>query len=175
MRAVVLAVAFVFLAAAPAYAAPPPVEVVHSESVQVGPYDMRASFSEWPVRAGRSLDFTFVPDGDITGHQGTVRLVGPGTTGQRERLARHPRARTEWGLDIRALPEEGVWNLEFTVDGPKGPGAGVLAVPVGPRPGPAASLSWTIGLGPVIVGAVVGLVVWIRGRGRRRADAWTWS
>nr|WP_225953419.1 hypothetical protein [Kibdelosporangium phytohabitans] len=164
-----------FLVAAPAYAAPPPVEVVHSESVRVGPYDMRASFSEWPVRAERSLDFTFVPDGDIAGHQGTVRMVGPGVTGPKERLARHPRARTEWGLDIRALPREGLWSLEFTVDGPKGPGTGVLAVPVGPRPGPSATLSWTIGLGPVIVGAFAGLVVWIRGRSRRRADAWTWT
>nr|WP_042180719.1 hypothetical protein [Kibdelosporangium sp. MJ126-NF4]CEL14540.1 hypothetical protein [Kibdelosporangium sp. MJ126-NF4]CTQ88905.1 hypothetical protein [Kibdelosporangium sp. MJ126-NF4] len=175
MRALILAVALLFVVAAPAYAAPPPVEVVHAENVQVGPYDVRASFSEWPLRAERSLDFTFVPDGDISGHQGMLRMVGPHTPGEQERLARHPRARTEWGLDIRALPEEGVWKLEFTVDGPKGPGSGVLAVPVGPRPGPPAVLSWTLGLGPVILGAVAGLVVWVRGRGRRRADSWTWA
>ncbi|CAM3890080.1 hypothetical protein KIPE111705_29925 [Kibdelosporangium persicum] len=175
MRAFTLALAVMVLTAAPAYAAPPPVEVVHSENVQVGPYDLRASFSEWPIRAERSLDFTFVPDGGITGHQGTLRLVGPATTGRPERLARHPRARTEWGLDVRALPEEGTWQLEFTVDGPKGPGSGVLAVPVGPRPGPPATLSWTLGLGPMIVGGLVLVIVWIRGRGRRRADTWTWS
>jgi hypothetical protein len=174
MRAFILALTLMFLAAAPAYAAPPPVEIVHTENVQVGPYEVRASFSEWPLRAERSLDFTFLPDGDITGHQGTLRLIGPTKPGRVERLARHPRSRSEWGLDIRALPEEGPWKLEFTVDGPKGPGNGVLAVPVGPRPGPPAALSWTIGLGPLIIAGIAGLITWIRGRSRRRADTWTW-
>jgi hypothetical protein len=174
MRSLIIAVAMMFVVAVPAHAAPPPVEVVHSEQVQVGPYAVRASFSEWPVRAERSLDFTFLPDGDITGHQGTLKLVGPDHPGAAERLARHPRARDQWGLDIRALPAEGVWNLEFTLDGPKGEGRGVLAVPVGPRPGPPSWLSWGVGLGPVIVGGIVLLIVWVRGR-RSRRDAWTWS
>lgn len=174
MRALIVAVAMLFVISTPAYAAPPPVEVVHSEQVQVGPYAVRASFSEWPIRAERSLDFMFAPDDGIAGHSGTLRMTGPGHTGQVERLARHPRARDQWGLDIRALPAEGLWQLEFTIDGPQGQGRGTLAVPVGPRPGPPAWLSWTIGLGPVIIAALVLAVVRARG-GRRRADAWTWT
>ncbi|MFB9304859.1 hypothetical protein, partial [Kibdelosporangium philippinense] len=39
---------------------------------------------------------------------------------------------------------------------------------------PSTGLSWTIGLGPLIIAAIIGLVVWIRGRGQRRMDTWTW-
>lgn len=128
MRAVLIAVLVMFFAAAPAHAAPPPVDLVHSENVQVGPYDVRASFS----------------------------------------------ARDQWGLDIRALPAEGVWRLEFAIDGPKGEGRGALAVPVGPRPDPPAAVSWTVGLGPLIIGAIVAAIAWARRRGTR-TNAWTWS
>jgi hypothetical protein len=175
MRALLIAVVVLFFAAAPAHAAPPPVDLVHSENIQVGPYDLRASFSEWPIRADRSLDFTFVPDGDISGHKGHLTLVGPNIKGEQERLARHPRARDQWGLDIRALPAEGVWRLEFAIDGPKGEGRGVLAVPVGPRPGPPAFVSWTVGLGPLIIGLIAAVVVWARRRSVTRPNAWTWT
>ncbi|MBB5957965.1 hypothetical protein FHS29_004573 [Saccharothrix tamanrassetensis] len=174
MRALVLAVLIALLVATPAEAVPP-VEVVHTENVRVGPYAMEVSFSDWPIRAERSLDFVFRPADGIAAHDGRLRIVSPDGTGREARLARHPRARDMWGLDIRALPDEGRWRLEFAVSGPRGEGRGGLDVAVGPRPGPPALLSWTVGLGPALLGGLAVLVLWWRGRRTSRVDVWTWD
>ncbi|MGH3916108.1 MAG: hypothetical protein ACRDTC_22275, partial [Pseudonocardiaceae bacterium] len=129
------------LLAAPAAQAQPPVTVVHTETTDVGPYQMRVSFSEWPLSAERSLDFLFTPAGGIADLNGTLQMTGPSgaefqpnvqSAGPQGRaLVRHPRARDSWGLDIVALPEEGTWRFEFVLAGPRGPGTGTLLVPVG--------------------------------------------
>ncbi|HEX2300013.1 MAG TPA: hypothetical protein VHH34_16130 [Pseudonocardiaceae bacterium] len=186
IAAVVLALIGLF--AAPAAPAQPPVTVVHTETADVGPYQMRVSFSEWPLRAQRSLDFLFVPEGGIAGLRGTLRMVGPSGTEFRPQLqsagpegrtlVRHPRARQAWGLDIVALPEEGVWRFEFALDGPRGPGTGTVTLPVGPRPGPPAAASWAVGLLPVAAAGVAATALWARGRrngARPGPAAWTWS
>lgn len=176
------------LPAAPAAQAQPPVGVVHTETTTVGPYLMRVSFSEWPLSAQRSLDFLFTPAGGIDDLHGTLRLMGPSGTEfrpniqsdgpQGRALVRHPRARDSWGLDIVALPEEGMWRFEFAVAGPRGPGTGMLPVPVGPRPGPPAALGWAVGLLPLVAVLPLGGVLWARGRRNdTRTDPamWTWS
>ena len=48
----------------------PPVDIVHTEQVTAGPYHLTVGFSTWPIRAMRSLDFTFMPDGGIAGKSG---------------------------------------------------------------------------------------------------------
>jgi hypothetical protein len=67
--------------AAPAQAAPAqtyaPVVVVHQERLDVGPYELTVGFSEWPVRAQQSLDFTFEPAGGIEQVTGTLVAVSP--------------------------------------------------------------------------------------------------
>ncbi|WP_220446627.1 hypothetical protein [Nonomuraea deserti] len=75
----------VVLLASPAAQAEPepeqayaPVEVVHTERVQAGPYHLIVGFSTWPLRAMQSLDFTLVPDGGLTGKSGTLSMTGPG-------------------------------------------------------------------------------------------------
>ncbi|MGH3939165.1 MAG: hypothetical protein ACRDTG_11130 [Pseudonocardiaceae bacterium] len=175
------------LLAAPAAQAQPPVEVVHTETTAVGPYELRVSFSEWPLSAQRSLDFLFTPAGGIAGLNGTLLMRGPSgaefrpdlqTVAQGRALVRHPRARDFWGLDIVALPEEGTWRFEFALAGPEGPGTGTLLVPVGPRPGPPAALSWTVGMAPLIAAASIGGFWWMRSRrtGSRNDPArWAWS
>jgi hypothetical protein len=50
-------------------------------------------------------DFTFVPDGGSDS----------------DRLSRHPRNRSVWGLDVHSLDVAGMWTLRFEIDGPQGP------------------------------------------------------
>ncbi|GAA3113843.1 hypothetical protein [Streptosporangium carneum] len=137
-----------------------PVETVHTERVRVGPYDLTVGFSTWPLHAMRSLDFTFVPDGGITGKSGTLTLVGPpGARNESSRLSRHPRKRDVWGLDIQALNTEGPWTLRFELDGASGRGVGELrGLTVLEQPGPPLLLSWAISVLPLI-GVVVFLGV----------------
>ncbi|MDR7276407.1 hypothetical protein [Catenuloplanes atrovinosus] len=174
-------------AATPAAAAVPKPERVHSETMTLGGTTMTASFSDWPLRATRSLDFTFEPAGGIEGRRGTLRAVSPGgavtALGMASRLAgekemtlvRHPRDYGVWGLDAVALPEEGMWRFEFTLHGPEGASTGTLALPVGPRPGPPILLSWTAGLLPWIIAGFWLTYRWIRSRPARRRIASAWS
>lgn len=130
----VLALSVGVSAPASAYA---PVNVVHTEHVAAGPYALTVGFSTWPLRAMQSLDFTFIPADGITGKSGTLTIVSPdGRTHPAEPLARHPRKREVWGLDIRALQEEGRFQFIFDIEGPRGPGKGTLDLNVLSQPGP---------------------------------------
>ncbi|ALR11327.1 hypothetical protein MYCSP_07475 [Mycobacteroides saopaulense] len=158
----VLALSLGISAPAQAYA---PVNVVHTEQVRAGPYPLTVGFSTWPLRAMQSLDFTFIPADGITGKSGTLTIVSPdGRDGRAEPLARHPRKREVWGLDVRALQEEGHYRFVFDITGPQGPGKGTLDLEVLPQPGPPLALSWTISLIPVFALAGVLIVAWRRTR-----------
>jgi hypothetical protein len=159
-RSVLGVAAVVLLTAVPgATAQASTLAIVHSEQVALGAGTLTASFTDWPVRAGRSLDFTFEPAGGIEGRSGTVRAITPsgeptalgivGLDGEPDmKLARHPLARHAWGLDVVALPEEGLWRFEFTVHGPDGTSTGTLPVAAGPMPGPPPAVSWVVGMAP---------------------------
>ncbi|MEV8633089.1 hypothetical protein AB0395_15660 [Streptosporangium sp. NPDC051023] len=166
--ALLAAIGLVLAAATPALAYPP-VETVHTERVQVGPYGMTVGFSTWPLRAMQSLDFTFVPDGGISGKGGSVTLIGPDGRDQRSPLARHPRKREVWGLDTVSVPTEGNWVFTFTVDGPSGRGEGrTAAFSALPQPGPPLALSWAVGTIPLWALVALIVVAWRRtGPGRR--------
>jgi hypothetical protein len=83
--------------AAPAMAYEP-VNIVHTEHVQAGPYDLTVGFSTWPLRAMQSLDFTFAPDGGLDGKTGTFMRTGP--SGSHTRAA--PPLALSWA--VCALP-----------------------------------------------------------------------
>lgn len=180
----VAAVAAVLVVTAPAASAQAePLTIVHSEQVAFGGSTLTASFSDWPVRAGRSLDFTFEPAGGTEGRSGTVRAIAPsgqpkalgivGLAGETDmKLQRHPQARHLWGLDVVALPEEGPWRFEFTVHGPSGTTTATLPITAGPAPGPPMALSWTVGMIPWAVALLVLGRGWARARGRT-ALAWS--
>ena len=184
---VAAAAAFTLLAAATPVSAVPPPELVHSEPVTMGATTLTASFTDWPLRADRSLDFTFEPADGIKGHVGKLRVVSPDgestllgiaarlAGGNDMTLPRHPRDYNVWGLDAVALPEEGTWRFEFTVQGPEGASTGTLALPVGPRPGPSSTLSWTIGLLPWALAVPLLAFLWRRSRLVRRRIASDWS
>ncbi|MGW8952237.1 hypothetical protein [Streptomyces sp. NPDC055709] len=142
-----------------------PVDIVHTERVQAGPYDITVGFSTWPVRAEQSLDFTFAPDGGITGKSGTIEVSG--AEGRHtESLARHPRKREVWGLDVQSLPSPGDWTLRFAVDGPQGKGVGELRrLNVLEQPGPPMALSWAISTLPLF-GLIALIAVAWRGVGK---------
>ncbi|WP_326567875.1 hypothetical protein VSH64_39645 [Amycolatopsis rhabdoformis] len=148
-----------------------PVNIVHTEHVQAGPYGLTVGFSTWPLRAMQSLDFTFIPDGGIGTKTGTLAMHNPASSAfQRPQpLARHPRKRDVWGLDIRALPTEGAWAFRFTINGPQGQGTGELAnLRVLAQPGPPMGLSWAISSLPLIGLVVLVVIAWRRTRGRLR-------
>ncbi|KAA2257580.1 hypothetical protein F0L68_25120 [Solihabitans fulvus] len=177
------ALAVVGVVAAPAAQAVDPTPVVHSETAQVGPYAMRVSFTDWPVYAGKSLDFTFLPEDGIAGHTARMTMYRPNgdtlrtTRAQRtaKELQRFVRGYDRWGLDTFLLPDQGTWRFEFTVDGPKGHGVGSVSFPVGAMPGPPLAVSWAVGLLPAIAVLPIGVLLWLRGRRNRHPVEWSWA
>jgi hypothetical protein len=145
--------------AAPALAYDP-VNIVHTERVQVGPYGMTVGFSTWPVKAMQSLDFTFMPDDGIDGKSGRVVVVN-GKSSRGEPLARHPRKREVWGLDVRSLPVPGDWTFRFTINGATGELSGVHVLD---QPGPPLGLSWGISTLPLFGLIALIVVAWRRTR-----------
>ena len=142
-----------------------PVNVVHTEKVQAGPYDLTIGFSTWPVKAMQSLDFTFAPENGIEGKNGTLTLFREGVEADDSPLARHPRKREVWGLDIFALPEQGTWTMKFDVEGPEGTGTGELKnLAVMEQPGPPMGLSWAISTIPLFGLIALIVIAWRRTR-----------
>jgi hypothetical protein len=160
--ALVCAIVAVSIGAAPSAAADPLDYVVHSERIDVGPYPMTVGFTVWPIRAMQSLDFTFEPDGGIAGKSGTITAVAPDGRTDANRLARHPRNRNVWGLDVQSLDSAGTWTLRFKINGPQGKGTGELAIDVLKQPGPPLALSWAIGLVPLALAVAFYVAVWVR-------------
>jgi hypothetical protein len=152
--------------AAPALAYDP-VNIVHTERIQVGPYGMTVGFSTWPLKAMQSLDFTFMPDGGIADKTGRLMEIRPGggRSGRTEPLSRHPRKRDVWGLDVRSLPTAGDWTFAFTIEGPAGQGTGELrGLKVMDQPGPPLGLSWGISTIPLFGLIALIVVAWRRTR-----------
>jgi hypothetical protein len=160
-------------AVTPAHAPDP-----HHETIQVGPYEVLVGFSEWPIRAERSLDITFEPEGGIADKTATIRITDP--NGEWERggvgpLGRHPRQRDLWGLDLIAFPTPGDWTIELTIDGPEGTGTGTLSgIPVGERPGPPPAPMWAIAALPLVFLVWLGVRGWMRVRPGKTKAAHAW-
>ncbi|WP_305787907.1 hypothetical protein [Symbioplanes lichenis] len=164
LAAAVAAGALVLLPAAPALAYEP-VNVVHTERVQAGPYEVTVGFSAWPLRAMQSMDVTFIPDGGIAGKSGRLLMTGPGLDDDLADgvLARHPRKLDVWGLDVVALDEPGSYTFGFRVDGPQGTGEGrTQPVQVLTQPGPPLGLSWAVCVIPLVALVAFLVVAWRR-------------
>lgn len=161
---------------APAAVAHTPIP--HQEEIMVGPYPMEVWVSDWPVAAERSVDFTFNPEGGIADKTATYRLVMPDGDSYGERpMPRHPRNRSVWGIDLIALPDEGPWHFELTVNGPDGTGHGIFGpFTVIEAPGPPAAVSWTVGLvPPLLLLTGLGVAAWRRFPPETRRLAWQWQ
>lgn len=142
-----------------------PVNVVHTEKVQAGPYNLTVGFSTWPLKAMQSLDFTFAPEDGIAGKRGTLTMLWGQELMDDDPLARHPRKRDVWGLDIQALPAPGTWTFRFDIEGPAGVGTGELKnLQVMEQPGPPVGLSWAISTIPLFGLIAFIVVAWRRTR-----------
>lgn len=164
--------------------AQPSIEIVHTEKLQAGPYQIEVGFSRWPIQAGRSLDIVFSVEGSIEDKTGTLTLVtaNPQTLNRQKKtnqpfaLERHPRMRESWGLDVFAFPSAGQWTFDIAIDGAQGHGKGSLAVVLLepptflPRP-----ITWLIALLPLITLLVIIVIAWQRDKPQRQPDTWSWS
>jgi hypothetical protein len=149
----------------------------HHETIQAGPYEVLVGFSEWPLRAERSLDITFEPSDGIEGKSATIRITDPqGEVYDVSALGRHPRQRELWGLDLIALPAAGDWTIHLTVSGPQGSGTGTLnAIPVGERPGPPPAPMWLIAALPLFFLIWLGMRGWQHVRPGQTPEARSWA
>jgi hypothetical protein len=159
---VVSVVGVLAMSGTPTAAADPLDYVVHTERIQVGPYPMAIGFTVWPLRAMQSLDLTFVPDSGIADKSGIVTQIAPDGRQASARLARHPRNRAVWGLDVHSFDSAGTWTLRFEIEGPDGTGTANLAVDALNQPGPPLALSWAIGLIPLMLTLAFFTAVWLR-------------
>jgi hypothetical protein len=158
--------------------------IKHQEIVQVGPYRVTVGFSEWPLRAERSLHITYSPDGGIGGLKGVRTFVPAGGLSEEQKgsypfdspLLRFTRDQSTWGDDDISFTPEGTRTLEISLDGPKGKGVGRLEnLIVGERPaGPPASLIYALSLIPVLALLVIAARSWrqVRPGSRRETHAW---
>ncbi|MEU6408333.1 hypothetical protein [Microbispora sp. NPDC046933] len=163
---VLLGVIGLLLVTTPTAQAEEPIKVVHTEQVQAGPYRLTVGFSRWPLKAMQSLDYTFTPDGGIRGRSGTLAVIAPDGSRYEVELARHPRQREVWGLDVQSLDEPGEWTFRFIIDGAQGQGTGELRLTMLEQPGPPLAISWAIGSGPLIGLIALIVVGWRRVRPR---------
>ncbi|MFN8589974.1 MAG: hypothetical protein U0031_00845 [Thermomicrobiales bacterium] len=149
----------------------------HHETLVAGPYTVAVGFSEWPIRAERSIDITFTPDGGIADKTATIEITDPaGEWYEIGPLGRHPRQRDVWGLDLIALPDPGDWTIKLTIDGPLGQGTGTLrGIPVTDRPGPPLWPMWLIAALPLIFLVWLGLRGWRAVRPLQTAQAHSWG
>lgn len=149
----------------------------HHETIPAGPYIVVAGFSEWPMRAERSLDITFEPEGGIADKRAFIRILDPqGDAVEIGPLGRHPRQRDLWGLDLIALPAPGAYTIELEVDGPEGTGTGVLTgIMVGERPGPPPLPFWVLATLPLFFLIALALRGWRAIRPTRSLEARAWA
>jgi hypothetical protein len=165
-----------------AFAAPKPLEakalqIQHLETLRVGPYTLNVGFSEFPMRAERSADITFDPDGGIVGKTGSFKFFTPKAQIYAEDsfLPRFPRNRTVWGFDSLALPEQGTWVLEITVKGSDGAHTARLPIEVGARPaGPPSTLIMALATLPILALVFLAARSWRRVRPLRHAESRAW-
>jgi hypothetical protein len=150
--------------------------IKHRETVQVGAYQLELGFSQYPIRAERSLDITFTPEGGIEGKSGTIKYTSPsGEKSPEIKLVRFPKNRQIWGLDLTTLPKKGTWNLEFTINGKQGKGVGNLKLEVLERPaGPSVALTQPLGLIPILAVLILATRAWLRVHPTRHAEANGW-
>jgi hypothetical protein len=154
-----------------------PLQIQHLETLRVGPYTLHVGFSEFPMRAERSADITFNPDGGIAGKSGSFKMFAPNGELSHEDtfLPRFPRNRTVWGFDSLALPEQGTWMLEITVKGSDGTHTARLPIEVGARPaGPPSALIMALAILPILALVFLAARSWWRVRPLHHAESRAW-
>lgn len=146
----------------------------HTAHLQVGLRDIVVQFSDWPLRARKSLDIVFAPSGGSTqGLQGRLALIRPDgeiDTGA-DYLPRFVRDGRYWGLDSQAMDRPGRWQLSLTIFQQ----TGTLPLQVGPAPaGPPSGLISALAVLPLALLLGLALQAWWRVRPLRQLDSRSW-
>lgn len=155
---------------APAFAP----NVVHTESMQVGPRRLSVQFtSVWPPKAQKSFDLIFAPVNGTGNLSGSWKLLGPDGTevDSGDILPHYPRDRRYWGLDSVGFTTQGSNTFVVTIGG----NTGTLAVQVGPPPaGPPRLLISVLALLPLFGVLLLAVRAWRRSVPLRRLDSKAW-
>jgi hypothetical protein len=158
--------------------------IKHQEIVQAGPYRVVVGFSEWPMRAERSLHIMYTLDGGLPGLKGVRKFIPAGGLSEDQkdrypfdaRLLRFTRDPSIWGDDDISFESSGTRTLEIGIDGPKGKGVGRLEnLMIGERPaGPPAALIYALSLVPVLALLVIATRAWrqVLPGSRHETHAW---
>lgn len=146
----------------------------HTAHLRVGLRDVVVQFSDWPLRARKSLDIVFAPSGGSTrGLQGRLALIRPDgeidtATGYLPRFVRDKRF---WGLDSQAMDRPGRWQLSLTIVQQ----TGTLPLQVGPAPaGPPSGLISALAVLPLALLLGLSMRAWWRVRPLRQLDSRSW-
>lgn len=148
-------------------------QIKHTEQLEVGGLQITVGFTEWPLQAERSLDMTFNPTGGIAGKTVLTRFVKPDGTQWfgAQPLPRFPRDRTVWGFDSLALPMQGNWRLELSVNDQKA----TLPLTVLERPaGPPGKLITALAMIPILAVFVLAIRAWLRVKPLRQLESRSW-
>lgn len=148
------------------------VEVKHSENLMVGTTKVMVGYSEFPLQAERSFDFTFAMQNGIAGQQGKIEFVQPnGETYFSTKLPRYTRDRTIWGFDNIAIPTQGTWRMELEINGARA----TLPLEVGARPaGPPNNLITFLAILPMLALLLLAIRAWSQVRPMRHIESRTW-
>ncbi|MEY4529654.1 MAG: hypothetical protein RLZZ156_375 [Deinococcota bacterium] len=142
----------------------------HDQIIKVGNRNVTVRFSDYPVRAERSLNITFSPDGGITGLQATGKFVG---LSDEFTLDRFPSNRKVWGFDDISFKTSGKRTFELHIIGV---GKGRLEFTVGERPaGPSSELIYALGVMPILALFVLAFRAWRQVQPARQSETYNWQ
>lgn len=148
--------------------------VVHIESMQVGPQRLSVQFtSAWPPKAQKSFDLIFAPKNGTGNLSGSWKLLGPdgSEVDNGDILPHYPRDRRYWGLDSVGFTTQGLNTFVVTI----GKSTGKLTVLVEPAPvGPPRLLISVLALLPVFGVLLLAVRAWRRSVPLRRLDSKAW-
>jgi hypothetical protein len=138
--------------------------------IKVGTRNVTVRFSDYPVRAERSLNITFSPEGGIAG------LTATGKFEDRTRefpLERFPSNRKVWGFDDISFKEPGKRIFELSI---AGVGKGRLEFAVGERPaGPSSELIYALGIMPILALFVLAIRAWRKVQPAKQSETYNWQ
>ncbi len=145
-------------------------QAMHNQIIQVGSRKVTVHFTDYPVRAERSLHITFQPEGGIEGLKATGQFIGSSNAFP---LSRFPSNRKVWGFDNIAFNSPGKRVFELNI---QGVGKGRIEFIVGERPtGPNSSIIYALGVLPVLAVFLLAIRSWLRVQPAKQRETYHWQ
>ncbi len=142
----------------------------YEQIIKVGTRNVTVRFSDYPVRAERSLNITFSPEGGIAGLTATGKFVDRTSEFS---LDRFPSNRKVWGFDDISFKQPGKRTFELSI---AGIGKGRLEFTVGERPaGPSSELIYALGIMPILALFVLAIRAWRKVQPAKQTETYNWQ